>query len=234
MMMVTDYEKYLDELTCDTEKFVLANHTALRLDGTPAYTHLFRVKERLKNLMMSAFVFYSAFYTDDDYIEDSFRSASMLIVALLHDSVEDGILKEEDLEQAIKQLMPSDFAIYPKDDTHLKVIANSVKTLTRRDGVNFENYMMNICEDETPVLLIKLLDRLDNVTFMLDGFSNEKQLEYIEETQKFVIDLVRSKISEDEKEDEPCFYDYIFKFLLNELEFRIQVSKNVITKSKTK
>ena len=205
----------IDDITSPIEKFVIEKHVQPRLDGKPAYTHLLRVKNRVRNLLV--FGYNPSFDKNFQTVGDISR---ILISALLHDSVEDGILKYDELEEFIKSNTSC-------RDYEIEEIARNVSKLTKREGVDFRSYMLNIFEDER-VLLIKLADRLDNVTFMQDGFSKEKQLEYIDETQKYFINLIYPRILIDLKRTNLISIPYLLMFLLDEIQFKIDVARNVL------
>ena len=93
----------------------------------------------------------------------------VLTVALLHDICEDCGVKPEELP-------------FSND------IQDCVARLTKLDGEPTVDYYDRIAEDSTAAI-VKALDRVNNVSTMCNAFPREKEIEYIEETEKYVYPL---------------------------------------------
>lgn len=100
----------------------------------------------------------------------------LLAVCLLHDVLEDTSAEEEDLQ------MPS-------------VVVEAVKLLTFDEtcGQTKEAakavYFQQI-GDNSLATLVKILDRVNNVSTMADGFTQEKMASYIQETKEYIYPLL--------------------------------------------
>ncbi len=93
----------------------------------------------------------------------------MISAALLHDVCEDCEVKAEEL---------------PVNEPTKRVVA----LLTKQKDVDVETYYQNISENAIATM-VKLLDRCNNVSGMAAGFSKEKIIEYIKETEQVVYPL---------------------------------------------
>nr|MBP3598104.1 hypothetical protein [Eubacterium sp.] len=93
----------------------------------------------------------------------------MISAALLHDVCEDCEVKAEEL---------------PVNEPTKRAVA----LLTKQKGVDVETYYQNISENAIATM-VKLLDRCNNVSGMAAGFSKEKIIEYIKETEQVVYPL---------------------------------------------
>lgn len=114
----------------------------LRDEGTPYIDHIHRVAQMVSE------------HGDDIDV----------IVALLHDVVEDSDLTITDIE--------SEFG---------EEIAAAVGLLTKRKDLSFDDYMAAIAADSTAVY-VKLADRLDNIQSLKHCGKPEKVSRYLEET----------------------------------------------------
>lgn len=109
----------------------------------------------------------------------------IIATALLHDVCEDCGMSVEEL---------------PVNER----IKKAVGLLTKSDDCEEDRYYANIAEDEV-ALLVKLLDRCNNVSGMATGFSKEKLVEYINETEKWYNPLLKKA-----KADYPQYSNQLF------------------------
>ena len=96
--------------------------------------------------------------------------------ALLHDICEDCGVKVEDL---------------PVND----VTKEAVRLLTKEEGVDEEEYYRKISENPIATM-VKLLDRCNNISGMAAGFTKERLVEYIRETEKLIYPLFQKAKNE--------------------------------------
>lgn len=101
---------------------------------------------------------------------------NIVSAALLHDICEDCGVKVEDL---------------PVND----ITKEAVRLLTKEDGADEEEYYRKILENPIATM-VKLLDRCNNISGMAAGFSKEKLVEYIKETEKLIYPLLRKAKNE--------------------------------------
>lgn len=95
----------------------------------------------------------------------------VVATCLLHDVVEDCDVKVD--------------ALPVNDD--IKAI---VTRLTHIPAVPLRDYYENMTDSE-PAMLVKLLDRCDNVSTMAGVFTLSKMLDYVRETKDYVLPLIR-------------------------------------------
>ena len=98
----------------------------------------------------------------------------ILTTALLHDVLEDCDVSTNDL---ILQYNIS------------TNIVDNIAILTKTN-INTETYYNNI-KKEPICCLVKMADRCHNLSTMIDGFTTEKILSYVDETEKYVIPLCK-------------------------------------------
>jgi (p)ppGpp synthase/HD superfamily hydrolase len=95
----------------------------------------------------------------------------MLVAGLLHDVPEDSfMLSFNDIELIFGERC-----------------AGMVNLLTKRDGISFEEYMNRLKEGDFGAQIVKLVDRLDNISD-LDGCSEKKKERVLKETSKYFLD----------------------------------------------
>ena len=118
-------------------------------------------------------------------------SDEVIATILLHDVVEDCDVTADELDVS-------------------DGIRTAVKALTheKRDDISEEEsnrlYYAGIRENKT-ASIVKLLDRCNNISTMATGFKPEKMVEYIEETETFVLPLLN-----DVKHEYDDYYDAAF------------------------
>lgn len=110
---------------------------------------------------------------------------NIISTALLHDVCEDCDVTVDEL---------------PVNDTTKEAVA----LLTKKRGVNKEEYYKQISQNPIATI-VKLLDRCNNVSGMATGFSKEKIVEYIKETEKDVYPLLQRA-----KNEYPIYSNQIF------------------------
>ena len=101
---------------------------------------------------------------------------NIVSAALLHDVCEDcGVMVDELPENELTK--------------------EAVSLLTKVDSIDKEQYYQRISRNPIATM-VKLLDRCNNVSGMAAGFSKEKLVEYIKETESVVYPLLRKAKSE--------------------------------------
>ena len=100
----------------------------------------------------------------------------MISAALLHDVCEDCGIKVEEL---------------PVNE----VTKQAVRLLTKDYEMEESEYYRKISENPIATM-VKLLDRCNNISGMAAGFSKEKLVEYIKETEKYIYPLMQKAKSE--------------------------------------
>ncbi len=97
----------------------------------------------------------------------------MIAAALLHDVCEDCEIAVDDLP--VNETVKTAVTLLTKDASHI---------------YSEEEYYGNIADNEV-AMLVKLLDRCNNVSGMATGFAKEKLVEYINETEKWFYPLLQ-------------------------------------------
>lgn len=110
---------------------------------------------------------------------------NIISTALLHDVCEDCGVAVEDL---------------PVNDT----TKEAVSLLTKVEGFDKEQYYQRIAQNPIAAM-IKLLDRCNNVSGMAAGFTKERLVEYIKETESVFYPLIQKA-----KSDYPMYSNQIF------------------------
>ena len=138
---------------------------------------------------------------------------AVIAAALLHDVCEDCDIAPDKL---------------PVSETVRRAV--SLLTFAVKDGETKaqarSRYFCAIIENREAVI-VKLLDRCNNVSFMAHGFSPSKLGEYIEETRKFILPLLTET-----RRRYPEFYDacFLLKYqiccVINSLEAVLSMTKN--------
>lgn len=115
-----------------------------------------------------------------------FDNDDVIATALLHDVCEDCDIVADEL---------------PVNE----VVKLAVTRLTKMSSMGSEEeYYVGIAENEV-ALIVKLLDRCNNVSSMATGFSREKLVEYINETEKYFYPLLKRA-----KTDYPQYSNQVF------------------------
>jgi len=104
------------------------------------------------------------------------REDSIIAAALLHDVIEDCDISETQLR--------NDYGF--SNDT--MVILSKV---TKKKGYVEEAYYANI-SNNAGAILVKIADRLHNLSTMHGVFTNEKMIKYVEETYTYILPLCRT------------------------------------------
>ena len=119
------------------------------------------------------------------------RDDRALAAVLLHDVCEDcGVLPEElPFSSRVRELVDLLTFRIPEG-------------MTKREAT--EEYYRRIRGDSTAVL-IKALDRCNNVSTMAHAFSVEKMVEYIEETETYVLPMLKTVKSVSSEYDDSAF-----------------------------
>lgn len=101
---------------------------------------------------------------------------NVIAAALLHDVLEDCNVTES--------LLQEQFSISDK-------VLSIVASVTKKKGYNNTDYYGNI-NNSAEAMLVKISDRLHNLSTMHGAFSKEKMLEYVKETYDFVIPMCKN------------------------------------------
>lgn len=99
------------------------------------------------------------------------KDDDILTVCLLHDVI-------EDTDTDINQLMVSESA------------REAIALLSKTEGYNNADYYNGI-KDNKIALLVKVIDRCNNVSHMASGFKENKIRQYIAETEEYVYPLIK-------------------------------------------
>lgn len=97
---------------------------------------------------------------------------NLISAILLHDVCEDCGVAVEDL---------------PVND----VVKEAVELVTKNDLKDTERYYMDIAENDIAVM-VKLIDRCNNISSMASCFSKKRMIEYINETEKYIYPLLKA------------------------------------------
>ena len=95
----------------------------------------------------------------------------LLTVALLHDVIEDTDTCIEDLNISSES-------------------KKAILLLTKEKGYNNSDYYQGIMSNEI-ALIVKILDRCNNISHMAQAFSDAKMMEYIKETEQYIYPLIK-------------------------------------------
>jgi (p)ppGpp synthase/HD superfamily hydrolase len=129
---------------------------------------------------------------------------TLCAIALLHDSLEDNHITEEDLVK-----------------NYAEMVCTAVKQLSKTNKSK-QNYFDQILKIAYAVV-VKGVDRIHNCQTMVGVFTPEKQAEYIEETNNYVIPLLRKARYKYPKLD-PIFVNEIL-ILESQIELITKLSK---------
>ena len=113
------------------------------------------------------------------------RNDAVLATVLLHDICED-------------------CGIAPDELPFSSEVREAVRLLTRTEPEDLDAYFSAIAGNSTAAI-VKALDRCNNVSTMMLGFSTEDIIEYVDETQKYVIPLL-----DHIKKEYAQYYDAVF------------------------
>lgn len=121
----------------------------------------------------------------EEYIDHPTRVTSFLISigitdqqtlvdGMLHDVIEDCHLTRRDL--ILKYKIEDGSAL-------------DIEALSKTPKLSKEKYYQNIIERGVRAMLVKIADRFHNISTMAGAFSLEKMLEYVEETENYVLPM---------------------------------------------
>lgn len=133
---------------------------------------------------------------------------NVIAAALLHDVIEDCHVTAEHLQSA----------------HHLsKEVTDIVMAVTKTKDYNIDTYYGQI-NDSAEAMLVKISDRLHNISTMHGAFSKEKMLKYVKETYDYVIPMCKNL-----KYSYPQYADvsYIMK---NQIETICEIYESLLTK----
>ena len=116
--------------------------------------------------------------TNDDTVIDDITIAA----ALLHDSIEDCHLSENGIELVTK------YKLNP-DVLYIVLLLTKDPNIPKKD-FDEKLYYRNL-QSSPKALIIKLSDRVNNCSTMVNGFSKEKMIKYVNETIEFFYPLCK-------------------------------------------
>lgn len=114
----------------------------------------------------------------------------------LHDTSEDFPISFEEIEKAVREKYNSMKIIYEREKLtkfNIDLMMNAVRALTKEyKGVKkpSESYFEVLANDEI-ASLAKGFDRMHNLLSMGKAFSFKKQKEYIEETEQYILPMIK-------------------------------------------
>lgn len=106
----------------------------------------------------------------NDFISRGVEDENIIIAGLLHDIIEDTDMSESKLRE-----------LFPSESVDIIVLVTKVK------GMSLELYFKKISQNYKAIL-VKLGDRGHNISTM-DSFSDEKIIEYVNETKNHILKL---------------------------------------------
>lgn len=126
-------------------------------------------------------------------------------VCLLHDVLEDSDATADDLD------MPDDIV------EAVRLLSFDKNTAEKRDDA--KTYYFESIAGNRVASVVKVLDRCNNISNMTKAFSKEKMLEYIAETEKYILPLLEMLKDEyGEKEDVVFLLKYHMISMLDSLK----------------
>lgn len=178
-------------------------HTATRKDGSEERSHLFEVL----GFAIANF----------DKRLSHHELQKLIVVSSLHDLVEDYSDKV-----SFKQLR----ALFPKD--YIRSIKKVTKWSTfQKVQRDYEHYHGNISKDFISII-VKATDRLHNLNSCTQVFSAVKKLDYIKETEKYIIpNLKKLRKERIELYSSITFLIYNLKNQMNQLRAVIDLEKRI-------
>ena len=122
-----------------------------------------------------------------------------------------GIKDDVVLATALLHDVCEDCKIAPEDLPFSEPVKRSVALLTKTEKNHTDEYMRHYygaIANDPVAALVKIIDRCNNVSSMIMGFSKDKVIEYINETETYVYPLIETV-----KKQYRQYYDQVF--LLN-------------------
>lgn len=83
-------------------------------------------------------------------------------------------------------------------------VKEAVGLLTKTDGVDDDSYYAGIARNSTAAI-VKVMDRCNNISTMMTAFPEDKIIQYVEETEQYVLPLI-----EYIKKEYTQYYDQVF------------------------
>jgi len=140
-----------------------------------------------------------------------------------------GIKDDKVLATILLHDVCEDCGVKPEKLPFSEPVKHSVFLLTKPDDYtgtpeNRKKYFDGIASDET-ASIVKALDRCNNIGLMALAFSNEKMIDYIEETQEYLCPILEKM-----KHDSPAYNDAVF-LIKYQLRSTIETIKAFIMKT---
>jgi len=115
-------------------------------------------------------------------------SANGIVIALLHDCMEDGLIPQGLLERLFGQQVARSIEILSKTVPVFDPLTGKIKN---KDKKPLSEYYRDISLAPKLVRRIKLIDRLDNICLM-EVWPEERQQRYIAETETYLLPIARA------------------------------------------
>ena len=178
-------------------------HISIRKDGSEERSHLFEVLG-------------FAIANFDDRLKDT-ELEKLIVASALHDLVED--YSDEVSFKHLKTLFPKDYIRSIKKVTKWSTFKKVEK--------DYNHYHGNISKDCISTI-VKATDRLHNLNSCTSVFSSAKKLDYIKETEKYIIpNLKKLRKSRPELYSSVTFLIYNLKNQMTQLRYVIDLEKRI-------
>ena len=118
-------------------------------------------------------------------IEHGPATADEIVIALLHDCVEDGFIPEDFLEELFGQNVEKAIDILSKVTPIFDETDGAVKDKIKK---NLDDYYNAIANAPLSIRRVKLADRLDNLRSM-DVWPEKRKQKYLLETKKYILPI---------------------------------------------
>lgn len=115
-----------------------------------------------------------------------------------------GLTDDDIVSAALLHDVCEDCGVAPKELPVNETTREAVALLTKQEGVLKEEYYQKISENPIATM-VKLMDRCNNVSGMAAGFSKEKLVKYIKETEDVVYTLLKKA-----KKEYPMYSNQLF------------------------
>src|SRR3989344_3832185 len=122
--------------------------------------------------------------SDDNYFLDD---DSYIIIALLHDCVEDCFLPEILLSRLFDEYIASSIEMLSK----IKIKQNPRNGEIKKARKSDKKYYNKIRKSDPGTRIVKCLDRLDNLRTMQEVWARSRQEAYMAETKKYILPIAK-------------------------------------------
>lgn len=184
-------------------QLVNKHHTSTRKDGSEERSHLFEV-------LGFAIANFEGRLNHSEF-------EKLIVVSALHDLVED--YSDEVSFKHLKDLFPKDY---------IRSIKKVTKWITfKKVEKDYNHYHKNISKDFISTI-VKATDRLHNLNSCTEVFGSTKKLDYIKETERYIIPNLK-KLRKERKElySSITFLIYNLKNQMKQLRYIIDLEKRI-------